>query len=319
MKVVFVICCLLSLKNAQSDQTEKSTRFTKGLFLLRDESSGRRVLNGEDADHEEFPFAVVILTKKKNVHCGGTFIGPRVVLTAAHCVRDASEMDVVTQVTDLSQLKDSNVHAVLFTRVHPEYKSSKRGTVNDIALLYLSQYESPALVRLPEVDNSNTSITEFYDRGIAIGWGEMENKKKARRLKKVTLELMSEDECWARLGGKTDLTKQMNLCAYSPMKDACHGDSGGPLLVRKQDGLVQYGIVSWGVGCGIQDMPGVYTRVDHYLQWIQDNLMAYNSAVRSAGPDDLKFETEINSNSYSYMLTHNFFILLTHLFILFII
>ncbi|KAG5862964.1 hypothetical protein JTB14_004509 [Gonioctena quinquepunctata] len=50
-------------------------------------------------------------------------------------------------------------------------------------------------------------------------------------------------------------------------KDACQGDSGGPLLC----GNVQYGI---GISCN-RGYPGVYTRVDKYLDFI---LRTMNSA-----------------------------------------
>ena len=32
----------------------------------------------------------------------------------------------------------------------------------------------------------------------------------------------------------------------------------------------QLGIISWGKGCGIPDIPAVYVNIQHYLTWIQD-------------------------------------------------
>ena len=54
-------------------------------------------------------------------------------------------------------------------------------------------------------------------------------------------------------------------------RDACLGDSGGPLACQvKEDGpWLLYGITSWGIGCGDPLHPGVYTRVTELIQWIQ--------------------------------------------------
>ena len=57
-------------------------------------------------------------------------------------------------------------------------------------------------------------------------------------------------------------------------KDSCKGDSGGPLVSRDfaGDPWYQIGVVSYGTGkCGVGE-PGVYTRVDGYLDWIESKL-----------------------------------------------
>lgn len=68
------------------------------------------------------------------------------------------------------------------------------------------------------------------------------------------------------------------ICAGDPRsweKDTCQGDSGGPLQIPhpKNECLFQLlGITSFGLGCAIPNVPGVYTRVSHYLNWIEDNV-----------------------------------------------
>jgi HGF/MSP/plasminogen-like protein len=56
--------------------------------------------------------------------------------------------------------------------------------------------------------------------------------------------------------------------------DACDGDSGGPLVCPDEsgEGHTLFGIISWGQHCGYANKPGVYVRVSHYLDWINDKL-----------------------------------------------
>lgn len=74
------------------------------------------------------------------------------------------------------------------------------------------------------------------------------------------------------------------ICAGSPRSgDSCSGDSGGPLLCRRQEALnasstaaaddeprpyVVYGIISFGEGCEERGQLGVYTRVSRFIAWI---------------------------------------------------
>lgn len=53
------------------------------------------------------------------------------------------------------------------------------------------------------------------------------------------------------------------------------GDGGGPLVCEESGVWYQAGIVSFGVGCGRPDIPGVYTRVQNYQQWILKTVLQY--------------------------------------------
>ncbi len=55
-------------------------------------------------------------------------------------------------------------------------------------------------------------------------------------------------------------------------RGACYGDSGGPLQCKINDVWTQVGIVSWGKPCAHAGHADIYTRVSHYIDWIQDKI-----------------------------------------------
>ena len=47
---------------------------------------------------------------------------------------------------------------------------------------------------------------------------------------------------------------------------------GGPMVQFGENcEAVQLGVVSWGIGCGRETYPGVYTSTAKYIDWIQSN------------------------------------------------
>ncbi|GLG99826.1 Trypsin epsilon, partial [Gryllus bimaculatus] len=79
----------------------------------------------------------------------------------------------------------------------------------------------------------------------------------AEVLYEVDLSVISVSDC-----GKTmpKVTYQ-SICTYTPGKDACVGDSGGPLMCSGY----QAGIISYGIGCAAKYKPGVFQRVDIHV------------------------------------------------------
>ena len=59
------------------------------------------------------------------------------------------------------------------------------------------------------------------------------------------------------------------------------GDGGGPLVCEKDGQWYQVGIVSFGIGCGRRNVPGVYTKVEDYEDWIEQTIL---TAKRRSNP-----------------------------------
>jgi hypothetical protein len=95
------------------------------------------------------------------------------------------------------------------------------------------------------------------------------------KLRKATLKVISDGACGAfyrRHGGKTYRSAFRSvgmLCATDPdgrrpFRSACSGDSGGPLVV----GTRLAGIVSWGLRCGGDKDPTVFTDPSAYRSFL---------------------------------------------------
>lgn len=50
------------------------------------------------------------------------------------------------------------------------------------------------------------------------------------------------------------------------------GDSGSPMIRKINNQTEVIGIVSAGIRCADKKMPGVYTKVSHYLDWIRGEM-----------------------------------------------
>jgi secreted trypsin-like serine protease len=240
------------------------------------------IIGGGQASPGEYPFMVAIL--KRNVanrfnaqFCGGSLIAENWVLSAAHCFRNpdrpANRLDVLVGTHRLATPGGERIH-VAQVIVHPGYNPQTSG--NDIALLRLS--EASTYDPIPIIEPGNFDLWDPGTVATVIGWGDRDRRDTVRNypvnLYEVTVPIVSNAGCRNAYGAGYIKTKM--LCAgdlANGGRDSCQGDSGGPLFVP--DGgsdIVQVGIVSFGVGCGLRRFPGVYTRLATYRNWLGQHL-----------------------------------------------
>ncbi|MDQ3742662.1 MAG: serine protease, partial [Actinomycetota bacterium] len=102
-------------------------------------------------------------------------------------------------------------------------------------------------------------------------------------LRYVRLTIRSTSACSAVYGA---LRSGTQICASSSRagEDSCQGDSGGPLFTGEGATARLVGIVSYGRGCGRRNVPGVYTRVTGFGDWIAQNAAVLNGDAPAPPP-----------------------------------
>ncbi|NXU83203.1 TPA protein, partial [Xiphorhynchus elegans] len=163
--------------------------------------------------------------------------------------------------------------------VHERFDSENFN--NDIALLQLSSDAGACAaetdtVRAACLPTPELQLPDWTECEIS-GYGKSEEFSPfySEHLKEGHVRLFPASRCTAQHLDNRTVTDNM-LCAGDTrhLDDACKGDSGGPLVCLKEGRMYLIGIISWGIGCGRRDVPGVYTKVNRYLGWIQDTMGA---------------------------------------------
>jgi trypsin len=193
--------------------------------------------------------------------CGGSLIGSRTVLTAAHCCEGfaASSIEVLTGWHNLGNDNEGTRHDVSSVNMYSGYDS--RTLDGDICKLTLSSASSASPV---PYDTGSTHLSAGTTLTVA-GWGNTNafGSSYPERAQEVDVPYVTNAECDRAYGSITDGM----LCAgfTNGGKDACQGDSGGPIFTRSG---VLVGVVSWGYGCAQAGYPGVYARTSAFASWI---------------------------------------------------
>ncbi len=249
----------------------------------------RKIIGGVPSAAGAYPWMVAILQTDLQSnpffaqYCAGTLIAPRWVLSAAHCFSDGGALtppaDVLVMIGEIELEPGPTLYAVDRIIVHEDFSDVGNARPADIALLRLA--EPVDFPTLPLNELANNPLAEPGDTARIIGWGSRMWDEPNHSpfdfptdLHEADLPIVSNPQCQAALAGV--IVDDNELCAGNLAQggvDTCAGDSGGPIFVADgQNGFLQIGITSFGLGCALPNRPGVYTRVSSYIDWIEQNM-----------------------------------------------
>ncbi|XP_035166707.1 granzyme A-like [Oxyura jamaicensis] len=231
------------------------------------------IIGGTAVKPHSRPFMALIIGKKDELICGGALIKPNWVLTAAHCPVENGRVKVILGAHSIKRKeKEKQFFKVAKKIQHPCYWPGS--WEHDLMLLQLNRRAKINIavkpIDLPTSDGDPKPGTVCR----VAGWGQTQNKNSSETLMEVNVTVISRETCNSAkyYGNNPTITDRM-ICAGSEKgnRDACGGDSGGPLICKN----VMRGITSFGKKnkCGAIGAPGVYTRLTkQYVQWIKKTI-----------------------------------------------
>ena len=270
-RMQFLVCFMLSVILLQISSAQEIISLSSN--VNGNAKKKQRIIGGDDTKLNSYPWFARF---EGEIICGGSLITSEYILTAAHCVAGKEERlkqsakirigALCSKENNCGQYSESKGIRDVF--VHPKYDAST--FKNDIALVRLDSASSIESVKI-----DRNGVSEFYSEEQTfeiMGFGLQQSyhtySDLPTRLQQTRVKFVSNKECeHAYSSSTTKFIANKMLCASSPGKDACSGDSGGGLYDPTND--ILSGVVSFGIGCAHPNYPGVYARIATFIPWIE--------------------------------------------------
>jgi secreted trypsin-like serine protease len=194
------------------------------------------------------------------LHCTGTLIGDKTVLTAAHCLHGyEKQKDKMTFVIGANLLQPTTGPVRISDMAYPTvastgYLFNPKTLEDDIGLIYL---DASVPIKPFGLHKGSPTWDEILNKQVNLifvgfGYDVIEDQKVGAGIKR--------EAAWWING-----VQNRRVTFHVDGRNTCKGDSGGPAFLKLGGVLVQVAVTSGGDGdCAT----GFDTRIDTFLPWL---------------------------------------------------
>ncbi|XP_039757565.1 CLIP domain-containing serine protease 14D-like isoform X2 [Pararge aegeria] len=254
-----------------------------------------KIFGGTVAAVDEYPWLARIKyiyntdDNRFSFSCSATLITDRHLVTAAHCFSSINLKAISVRLGEWNTNSPKDCHQGLCADppveieiesviIHPKF-NKRNLTHADIAIIKLKKsvnftdFIEP--ICLPTTEYIKMQDYQHDSSYWTAGWGVTEFGEPSVVKRKVDVIAVPIATCHVALPYIPESSLPDLICAGGRQgKDSCRGDSGGPLMREVRENYKSnwflYGVTSFGnKKCGLAGVPGAYTRVSSYMDWIR--------------------------------------------------
>jgi len=264
--------------------------------------TGSRIVNGAAVTTiNKYPWMVALVLPNLPIRlgrfCGGSLVGSKYVVTAAHCLYNPyptpiqpEDLKVRIGDHDLSMegettIPEKTIEVAKIT-IHPDYSETPDNSlpflIKDIAVLELAE-EVDLTVYTP-ICLPRSGVTE-QGTGSVYGWGSTGGTSLTDCapatsfpdiLQEAQMRVCTAQELQNPATGQS-IIEDYQICYISETgSSAYRGDSGGPVSMKSNDQHILVGDTSFGAACilaGTMDpQASIFGRVSYFRTWLEDQM-----------------------------------------------